>query len=340
MNQENINQPLETVNIASGPTYAGFWRRFVGWLIDLLILIILSHWVLLLISKIIKTPIPDTLSFSAIFSSLLPIALTIFIVDFIIIALYYSLFESSSLQATVGKYIAGLKITTIDGSRVSFGKAFLRRIYSLLSIIPIFIGYIVAGFTARKQTFHDMLAKTVVIVYKPRKAIALVGIVILTIVAGILSDMFLGAGFHVLFNAPGVHYDTQSGLQNFTVQKGDEVDPALKETIINAYKNRTILFASEDFSKIRQYFLAANSNDESLSKQVTNMSDSDFQKMVKLLNQIQTIATEDVLRNPDTTWTFSDAMDKVKIRAKVSPTSENPFNNITIDMVYTNGQWY
>ena len=262
-----------------------------------------------------------------------------FLVDFIIIALYYSLFESSSLQATVGKYIAGIKITTIDGSRVSFGKAFLRRIYSLLSIIPIFIGYIVAGFTARKQTFHDMLAKTVVIVYKPRKAVALVGIVILTITAGILSDMFLGAGFHVSFNAPGVQYDTQSGLQNFTVQKGDEVDPVLKEAIIGSYLNRKVLFTSNDLPKIRQYFLAANSNDKALTKQVTDMSDSDFQKMVGLLNQIQTYITEDVLRSPDTVWTFSKTMDKVKIQAKISPT-ENGFNNVTLDMLYTNGQWY
>lgn len=344
MNQEeNINKPLETVNIASEPTYAGFWRRFVGWLIDLLILIILSHWVLLLISKIIKTPIPDTLSFSAIFSSLLPIVLTIFIVDFIITALYYSFFESSSLQATVGKHIAGLKITTIDGSRISFGKAFLRRIYSLLSIIPIFIGYVVAGFTARKQTFHDMLAKTVVIVYKPRKVAALVGIMILTITVWILSDMFLGAGFHVSFNALGVHYDTQndtqSGLQNFTVQKGDEVDPVLKEAIISSYLNRKILFTSGDLPRIRQYFLAANSNDKALTKQVTDMSDSDFQKMIGLLNQIQTYITEDVLRSPNTVWTFSKTMDKVKIQAKISPT-ENGFNNVTLDMLYTNGQWY
>jgi len=333
-------ETVETASVSSGPVYAGFWRRFVGWLLDLLILIVITHWSLVLVSSFLTTPIPDTLSFSVFFSALWPTALALIVIDFIIIALYYCLFEASQMQATIGKYIAGIKVTDMGGSRISYGKAFLRRVYSLLSIIPIFIGYIVAGFTSRKQTFHDMLAKTVVIVSKPRKTIALVGIVILTIIAGILSDMFLGAGFHVSFNSPSVHYDTQSGLQNFTVQKGDEVDPQLKENIIRAYGERTTLFASNDLPKIRDYFSSANANDEALLKQVSEMSDSDFQNMVKLLNQIQTIATEDILRSADTLWTFNEAMNKVKIKARVTPTSETPFNNVTIDMLYTNGKWY
>lgn len=335
-------ETIETASVSPSPIYAGFWRRFVGWLIDLLILIVITHWALVLVSSFLTTPIPDTLSFSAFFSALWPTALALIVVDFIIIALYYSLLESSSIQATVGKYIAGLKITTIEGSRISFGKAFVRRIYSLLSIIPIFIGYVVAGFTARKQTFHDMLAKTVVIVNKPKKSIVLVGIVILTIIVGILSDMYLGAGFHVSFNSPGVHYDTQNGLQNFTVQNGDEVDPVLKDTIINAYHNQRAVFSSGNLSSIRQYFLdsaPATSKDE-ITKQITNMSDADLQKLVDLFNKIGSLATDDVLRSPDTVWTFSKNMDSVKIQAKLTTTNADGINKITIDMVYTNGKWY
>ena len=189
-------------NEASDVKYAGFWRRFVGWLIDLLILIVITHWVLVFVSSFLSTPIPDTLSFSAPW----PKILALIGVDFIIIALYYTLLEASLIQATVGKYIAGLKITDTGGSRISYGKAFARRVYSLISTIPIFTGYLVTSFTPRKQTFHDMIAKTVVVIDKPRKGLVLVGIVILTIVVGMLSEKFLGAGFNVSVVTPSATY--------------------------------------------------------------------------------------------------------------------------------------
>jgi len=331
------------------PVYAGFWRRFVGWFIDILIIIIISHWVTVAVSSVVDTPIPDTISFRAIFSSLLPVAIIIFAINFIIIALYYCLLEASPLQATVGKYIAGLKITDMEGLRISYRKAFLRRIYSLLSTIPLFIGYIVAGFTSRKQTLHDMLAKTVVVVNKPRKTIVLVGIVILTLVVGVLSDKYLGAGFHFYFNAPGTHYDTQNGLQDYIVQKGNEVDPVLKESIIGAYLRQKNLFASGNLPEIRQYFLDSTptSSKEEAAKELSTMSDSDFQEMVKPYNQVFSIATEEILRDPDAVWTFSKNMDWVRIQAKIPtpknsayPATKDDTKSVYVNKIYTNGQWY
>lgn len=323
-------------NVTSGVKYAGFWRRFVGWLIDLLILIVITHWALVFVSYFLSTPIPDVLSFSAFFSAFWPTVLALVIVDFIIIATYYTLLEASPIQATVGKYIAGLKITDIGGSRISYGKAFARRIYSLLSIIPIFIGYIVAGFTPRKQTFHDMIAKTIVVVNKPRKGIALVGIVILTIILGILSDKFLGAGFHVSVRTPNASY---SNTGNTTTKKGNEVDPQLQTTVISALNNKKEVFASNDTTVIKEYLLAASASDPKYIDQLNKASNEDLLKYANIVNQIAPYFTDEVVRSTDATWTFNEGMTLIRIRTKASfDGGQN--GTVYIDMQFVNGKWY
>lgn len=323
-------------NVASVVKYAGFWRRFVGWLIDVLILSIITHWALVLVSSFLSTPIPDTLSISAFFSALWPAALALVTVDLIIIALYYTLLEASPIQATVGKYIAGLKITDMGGNRITYGKAFARRIYSLISILPIFIGYIVAGFTPRKQTFHDMIAKTVVIVNKPRKGIALVGIVIITIIVGILSDKFLGAGFHVSVRTPNATY---SNTGNTTTQKGNEVDTSLQNTVINALNNKKEVFAKGNADEMRKYLLDSAATDPKSAEQINKYSDDDLLKFANLINQIAPYMTGDVVRSADTTWTFNEDTTLIRIRTKAA-FGDGQNGTVYIDMQLVNGKWY
>ena len=71
--------------------------------------------------------------------------------------------ESSSLQATLGKMIFGMKVTDLNGNRISFARATGRHFAKYLSSMILFIGYIMAGFTERKQALHDMIAGTLVI---------------------------------------------------------------------------------------------------------------------------------------------------------------------------------
>ena len=320
----------------SNMKYAGFWRRFVGWVIDFLIIIILAHWATVLVSSVISTPIPDSLTNLVITSEVLGTAIVIFVIDFIIIALYYCLLEASPLQATIGKYVAGLKITDMNGSRISYGKAFARRVYSLLSIITIFIGYIIAGFTPRKQTIHDMLAKTVVIVNKPRKGIVLVGIVILTIIAGILSDKFLGAGFHVSINTPS---GTYSNTGNTIIKSGTEVDPSLQNTIVTALDNKKVVYARDNVTEIKKYLLDTFANDPASVNQINKMPDADFLKYANLMNQIAPYFTDAVVRSANTTWTFNQDMTLVRIRTNVT-FDNGQKGNVYIDMENVNGKWY
>jgi uncharacterized RDD family membrane protein YckC len=58
--------------------------------------------------------------------------------------------------------IFGLKVTDLNGQRISFERATGRHFAKWLSSLILFIGYIMAGFSERKQALHDLLAGTLV----------------------------------------------------------------------------------------------------------------------------------------------------------------------------------
>ncbi len=77
--------------------------------------------------------------------------------------LYSALQESSEKQATIGKKMLGIRVTDLDGKRISFGKATGRHFAKIVSGLICLIGYIMAGFTEKKQALHDMMAGTLVV---------------------------------------------------------------------------------------------------------------------------------------------------------------------------------
>ena len=78
--------------------------------------------------------------------------------------LYFAGFESSSWQATPGKRVLNLVVTDLSGTRISFARATGRYFGKWVTgLIPVFIGYILAGITERKQALHDMIASTLVL---------------------------------------------------------------------------------------------------------------------------------------------------------------------------------
>jgi uncharacterized RDD family membrane protein YckC len=77
--------------------------------------------------------------------------------------IYYASMESSSWQATLGKKILGLKVTDLAGNRISFARASGRFFGKILSGMILGIGFLMAGFTQRKQALHDILAGCLVL---------------------------------------------------------------------------------------------------------------------------------------------------------------------------------
>ena len=77
--------------------------------------------------------------------------------------LYFASFESSRWQATPGKRALGLFVTDLAGKRVSFARASGRYFGKLLSEFIFFFGFLMAGFTKRKQALHDYLSGCLVL---------------------------------------------------------------------------------------------------------------------------------------------------------------------------------
>jgi uncharacterized RDD family membrane protein YckC len=150
--------------------YAGFWVRFLAFLIDSAVMGI--GFVLILIPLIFLTGLGaiigeihpnEDMNDIGIFMlfGLLFLAAT---VSLLWTWLYHALMESSEWQSTVGKRLLGLVVTDMAGQRVSFGRATGRHFAKIVTnMVPAFIGYIMAGFTERKQALHDMLAGCLVL---------------------------------------------------------------------------------------------------------------------------------------------------------------------------------
>lgn len=141
--------------------YAGFWRRFIAYLIDIVIVVICGA----IIGGIVGAIIGFVLGSSG--TSLSTIKAVAGIVGYIIGIvsnwLYFTLLESSSKQATLGKMAIGIIVTDLNDNRISFGRANGRYWGKIVSAIILLIGFFMAGFTKKKQALHDIMAETLVV---------------------------------------------------------------------------------------------------------------------------------------------------------------------------------
>jgi uncharacterized RDD family membrane protein YckC len=154
-----------------GVAYAGFWLRFVAYIIDGIVSGI--AFLILLIPLFVLTgagaALGKLISGEDVNDDLAAFLGVGFILGFLGIVvvvswLYYAVSESSSWQATPGKKILNLIVTDMAGRRISFARASGRYFAKIITgMIPLFIGYIMAGFTEKKQALHDMIASCLVL---------------------------------------------------------------------------------------------------------------------------------------------------------------------------------
>jgi uncharacterized RDD family membrane protein YckC len=84
-------------------------------------------------------------------------------IELIVIFIYWILLEASVYQGSIGKRIMGLKVVTAAGGKPTLLDATSRNLLKLLSTITIFIGFMMTGWTARKQALHDKIPNLLVI---------------------------------------------------------------------------------------------------------------------------------------------------------------------------------
>ncbi|RZD31468.1 MAG: hypothetical protein CXT74_05305 [Methanobacteriota archaeon] len=97
--------------------------------------------------------------------------LIIMVISYSIIILYHTFFISSEYQGTPGKILLGIKVVDYDGQRVSVAKAFGRTLSYIPSAILLGIGFLMIGFTDKKQGLHDYLARTYAVRETPKAQI-------------------------------------------------------------------------------------------------------------------------------------------------------------------------
>jgi hypothetical protein len=84
-------------------------------------------------------------------------------IELIVIFIYWILLEASVYQGSIGKKIMGLKVVTASGGKPTLLDATSRNLLKTLSALTIFIGFMMAGWTARKQALHDKIPNMLVI---------------------------------------------------------------------------------------------------------------------------------------------------------------------------------
>jgi uncharacterized RDD family membrane protein YckC len=137
------------------PVYAGFWLRFAAALIDCLALFMQFCWIVLIV--IIIGKLVGVTKGYEVSVELLPPVISV------ATWLYFALMESSSWQATLGKKILRLYVTDLQGRRLTLSRATGRTFAKYLSSMTAGIGYILCGFTEKKQALHDIVANCLVL---------------------------------------------------------------------------------------------------------------------------------------------------------------------------------
>lgn len=132
----------------SNISYAGFWKRFIALIVDVIIIVIPSAFIS--VPFMSGAPQGDPGAYAN-------------LIAFMVGWIYYASMESSKKQATLGKMLLGIKVTGMDGERIGFGKATGRHFGKIISGAILWIGYIMAAFTEKKQALHDKMAGCLVI---------------------------------------------------------------------------------------------------------------------------------------------------------------------------------
>jgi uncharacterized RDD family membrane protein YckC len=149
------------------PRYSGFWRRFWSYLLDRLLLgIVFTPFVLLVMMPVMAASSMDWSDSDLPEEALGALLGATFVVAFFAVIaswLYYALMQSSSKQATLGQMALGIRVTDLQGRRISFGRATGRHFATILTGLTLGIGYLIMLLTEKKQTLHDLIASTLVV---------------------------------------------------------------------------------------------------------------------------------------------------------------------------------
>lgn len=146
---------------------AGFWLRFVAYMIDGLIMMAVFCLVILVsVGIVMLLGMSMEAKGEEVGAGVVLVVFLGLIAQFVIAWLYEALLTSGPQGGTLGKMAVGVRIVqAVDGKRISFGRATGRFFLKVMvtPMVPFGIGYLIAAFTKGKRAVHDFMADTLVI---------------------------------------------------------------------------------------------------------------------------------------------------------------------------------
>jgi uncharacterized RDD family membrane protein YckC len=160
--------PPPAIPPAGGPppeALAGFGRRLGGAFIDWLLVGVLAAAIGALFGIDTPSPLPaqsDGFQFRFDWAT----------GPYILVELaYFTYFHATSAGQSIGNKVLGIRVLDADtGASLSYIRAFARALMSNVSALPCFLGFFWMLWDRRKQTWHDMVANSLVVrasVYPP-----------------------------------------------------------------------------------------------------------------------------------------------------------------------------
>ena len=142
---------LEDYLVLSQNFYAGFWSRFVAYLIDMIVIYaissLLNTFSFGLLNKQLNFPILGEESLS-----------------YVIVMFTYFIAMTYFFSQTLGKMIMKIKVETNKGEKLSLADVVYRELIGrLLTIFLVYLPYLAVVFTNKKKGLHDFIADTVVV---------------------------------------------------------------------------------------------------------------------------------------------------------------------------------
>ena len=142
---------LEDYLMLSKNFYAGFWTRFVAYVIDMIVIYAVSSLLNTisfgLLNKVLDFPILGEESLS-----------------YVIVMFTYFIAMTYFFSQTLGKMIMKIKVETNKGEKLSFADVVYRELVGrLLTIFLVYLPYLAVAFTNKKKGLHDFIADTVVV---------------------------------------------------------------------------------------------------------------------------------------------------------------------------------
>lgn len=136
--------------------YAGFISRLLAWIVDRVLISVVFGIVSFSGDYIINRFAPDNVTVTAI---------VVIVVVIVNITIYFLYFIGGWMIAgqTLGKALFGLRVVRVDGSRLKLRNAFARLIFSWLSSLGLYLGYLWVLVDKRRRAFHDHLGGTIVV---------------------------------------------------------------------------------------------------------------------------------------------------------------------------------